>query len=496
MSKFKKIIVFLCLFLLSFSIVTDFKRQETQAIALVDDALLWAFGMLVLGTGVVAIKDIQVPHMGSLVLDNLKSSGVSEEEFLIKSADGVLKGIKIYDKVLNAVDSVSLNLPVKDYDYFDSISSNNVDSYKVTIGSFPVVKSRPSSLESENLSDLGAFVGSFSYTQKSSYYFNGVLAERLDNPPGEVMFFGCSYNNVNYIGRVYYNTSYKKYMYSSTKSYTGSAEFQFNGNSLLNTGTYTNIPYSLPQIKQGYNPTYTDINFPYTAEKPGFMPLPTDTIIDKPISTELPLTWDDVKGGVTDLPVDDTIPGEDTGEGDIEAPSIWGWLLDILKSILNAIKSILSFITDFLAALLEGLKDLLLSLLVPSDTYFTDSFTDIKNNLSNRLNIDSYTRLFNSDYNDSSIRDITINWHGQEIVIVKFTMYENFRNIVNTLIYAFMFFLLAIYNYSQVYKLIRGSDYVSASSTITHIGGGFTDSDMRKIISHEKPYIKLGSGKK
>lgn len=346
MKKSKKIIVYLCLFFLSFFIVTDFKRQETQAIALVDDALLWAFGMLVLGTGVVAIKDIQVPHMGSLVLDNLKSSGVSEEEFLIKSADGVLKGIKIYDKVLNAVDSVSLNLPVKDYDYFDSISSNNVDSYKVTIGSFPVVKSRPSSLESENLSDLGAFVGSFSYTEKSSYYFNGVLAERLDNPPGEVMFFGCSYNNVNYIGRVYYNTSYKKYMYSSTKSYTGSAEFQFNGNSLLNTGTYTNIPYSLPQIKQGYNPTYTDQNLPYTAEKPGFIPLPTDTIIDKPISTELPLTWDDVKGGVTDLPIEGDVPGEDTGEGE-EVSSGWGWLLDILKSILNAILSIPGAILDF-----------------------------------------------------------------------------------------------------------------------------------------------------
>lgn len=59
-----------------------------------------------------------------------------------------------------------------------------------------------------------------------------------------------------------------------------------------------------------------------------------------------------------------------------------------------------------------------------------------------------------------------------------------------------MFFLLAIYNYSQVYKLIRGSDYVSASSTITHMGGGLTNSDMRKIISHEKPIIKLGDGKK
>lgn len=494
MNKFKKIIVFLCLFLLSFSIVTDFKRQETQAIALVDDALLWAFGMLVLGTGVVAIKDIQVPHMGSLVLDNLRSSGVSEEEFLIKSADGVLKGVKICDKVLNAVNSVASSLPNNPFSLELGEPIPWTSGHLLSSENGILLKAKDSLLNLSAkviLTDRPIFT--VAYSSSTSVYTSSQLC------------FNSVYDTSFNVGLVRNGDTYS--IVSTCQHGSKTIVSNIDGNTPLIFGFYkdyltagsTNpmldIPYDNPVIKEGYNPTYTNESMPYTAEKPGFIPVPTDTILDKPISSEIPFTWEDVKETVTDLPIEGDVPGEDIGEGE-EAPSIWGWLLDILKSILNAIKSILSFITDFLAALLEGLKDLLLSLLVPSDTYFIDSFTDIKNNLSNRLNIDSYTRLFNSDYNDSSIRDITINWHGQEIVIVKFTMYENFRNIVNTLIYAFMFFLLAIYNYSQVYKLIRGSDYVSASSTITHIGGGFTDSDMRKIISHEKPYIKLGSGKK
>lgn len=345
MKKSKKIIVYLCLFFLSFSIVTDFKRQETQAIALVDDALLWAFGMLVLGTGVVAIKDIQVPHMGSLVLDNLKSSGVSEEEFLIKSADGVLKGVKIYDKVLNAVNSV-----------VDSFTGDTVLSepypytsgeFTVSASSFPVVR-----WDKNNPYDLEKFYNTSSkimtFHSSGPFVFDGKLIDYVDR---NYAIVSCN-TLVNSIptNRIYIfslgpNNEVWSWTYSSDSSTV--RVIPKTGTTFSNLDNYTYIPYSNPVVKENYNPTYTDQNLPYTAEKPGFIPLPTDTIMDKPISTELPLTWDDVKGGVIDLPVDDTIPGEDTGEGEIETPSGWGWLLDILKSILNAILSIPGAILDF-----------------------------------------------------------------------------------------------------------------------------------------------------
>lgn len=330
MKKSKKIIVFICLFFLCFNIVTEYKREEVKAIALVDDALLWAFGMLVLGTGVVAIKDIQVPHMGSLVLDNLKSNGVSQEEFLIKSADGVLKGIKIYDKVLNAVNSVA-----------DSLTGDTVlsEPYPYTSGEFTVSssafpeyrtsKDNPYSEEKfyNTCSKIITFhsSGPFIFDGKSIDYFDRnfsiVSVNVLSNsiPTNKTYLFS--------LGPNYEVWSWEYNTVSSTVRVIPKA-----GTTFSNLDNYTYIPYSNPVVKENYNPTYTDQNLPYTAEKPGFIPLPSDTIMDKPISTELPLTWDDVKGGVTDLPLDNTVPGENTGENEGENEgSLDGALDDIFN---------------------------------------------------------------------------------------------------------------------------------------------------------------------
>lgn len=350
MKKFKKIIVYLCLFLLSFSIVTDFKRQETQAIALVDDALLWAFGMLVLGTGVVAINNLQVPHMGSLVFDKLKTDGVSEEEFLIKSSDSVLKGIKIYDKVLNAVDYVAENLTSSDSSVAEPSYDDSLNLYSFSINSvgtlpqgvvFPLFRAK---ILSDNIGSIKFSSSLGSYNINPTGYLVGdefeIMYYGVDNVRSKFQY-RIWRNNKYLTGGVFLN-SFDTFVTGIKVTYSSSLSCNFLVDDNLNY-----IPYSNPVVKENYNPTYTDQNLPYTAEKPGFIPLPTETIMDKPISTELPLTWDDVKGGVTDLPVDDTIPGEDTGEGEIETPSGWGWLLDILKSILNAILSIPGAILDF-----------------------------------------------------------------------------------------------------------------------------------------------------
>lgn len=349
MKKSKKIIVYLCLFFLSFSIVTDFKRQETQAIALVDDALLWAFGMLILGTGVVAVNNLQVPHMGSLVFDKLKTDGVSEEEFLIKSADGALKGIKIYDKVLDAVDYVSETIVNSNSDtYVEGEKSYNVNGFIA----IPVPSVNSYKVGTTISFTSGSFFGpgTFRYGSSNNPTTIGGYNGMADLKTGESRTFNLT------LRREVGSWDYPIWRVTNTIDgtnwgilYEGSKYFVFNNVGLTgDVSYYHSIPYSLPQIKENYNPTWTnDMANTYPVTKPGFMPLPTDTILDKPISTELPLTWDDVKGGVTDLPVDDTIPGEDTGEGEIETPSGWGWLLDILKSILNAILSIPGAILDF-----------------------------------------------------------------------------------------------------------------------------------------------------
>lgn len=315
MNKSKKIIVFLCLFLLSFSIVTDFKRQETQAIALVDDALLWAFGMLVLGTGVVAIKDIQVPHMGSLVLDNLRSSGVSEEEFLIKSADGVLKGIKIYDKVLNAVNSVASSLPNNPFSLELGEPIPWTSGHLLSSENGILLKAKDSLLNLSAkviLTDRPIFT--VAYSSSTSVYTSSQLC------------FNSVYDTSFNVGLVRNGDTYS--IVSTCQHGSKTIVSNIDGNTPLIFGFYkdyltagsTNpmldIPYDNPKIKEGYNPTHTDQNLPYTGEKKGYMPLPTEQTMARDISTEMPLTWEDIKETVTDLPIDNTIPGENTGENE------------------------------------------------------------------------------------------------------------------------------------------------------------------------------------
>ena len=73
----------------------------------------------------------------------------------------------------------------------------------------------------------------------------------------------------------------------------------------LEYGTY--IPYSNPSITAGYNPTYTNDNL----KENTYLPLPTDTGVYDNVSTDMPLTWDNIKDTVISIPVDNV--GEGVG---------------------------------------------------------------------------------------------------------------------------------------------------------------------------------------
>lgn len=138
------------------------------------------------------------------------------------------------------------------------------------------------------------------------------------------------------------------------------------------------------------------------------------------------------------------------------------WLFDLFKKLAELLEKLLQ-------KLLEGLKDLLLSLFVPSDAFLQDKVDILKSNLEPKLPYTQFIELFNYEYESSSLQDIYINWQGQDICIVKVTLFEKFRSIFNLGVYAVTFFLLAVYNYNNIYKLIRGTDYVSATNTVKNM---------------------------
>lgn len=160
----------------------------------------------------------------------------------------------------------------------------------------------------------------------------------------------------------------------------------------------------------------------------------------------------------------------DTSKDDtLEHQSI---LQDILDWIGSLFLSLFKFLLDLLEKLIQLLKELLISLFVPSDAFVQEKVDILKNQLEPKLPYAQYIKLFDSSYEGNELKDIIINIYGQDVVIAKVTLFERFRDLFNTGVYAVMFFLLAIYNYNNIYKLIRGTDYVSATNTINNATGG------------------------
>ena len=512
--KYKSLISFLLVFTLSFGIFADYKKKETQAFVLeffITQEILWALGTLVLATGVVAVSGDQVLDMGQRVVDRINDNAKLRGQVVFDGAIAV--GLKIDSFIKDAVAWVAENLPIED-EFSGPKDINDINTY-----SSPVMKVKEFNeqytidvskadgkdvLMSAHLMDAD---GNRGYRTDAIYRKNlngltGVLTFKLyKDIYGRYSFIATDGTNIVSLSSFFNQNDYIKINI-------------YGENINSNLSKSISIPYSNPKVRENYNEDKLPVSLPYNDTKQGYIPIPTE-ISDTVVTPDLPLTWDNVKDTVIPLPVDSTeapsIP--DVGEheipdlpvdetGDITRGGILGgitdffsWLWELLKALLmgiwNLLKAILDLLLGLVDALLTGLKDLLMFLFVPSDTYFTDVFNSFKNDLFNKLDVTSYTRLFDTDYTESSIKDITINVFGQTVTIVKFSLYEDFRGIVNTLIYAFMFFLLAIYNYNQIYKLIRGSDYVSASTTITHMGGGLTPGEQLKADSINRRLKKL-----
>lgn len=128
------------------------------------------------------------------------------------------------------------------------------------------------------------------------------------------------------------------------------------------------------------------------------------------------------------------------------------------SGILN---SILSFFGNFFGKLADLFGLLLKSLFIPSDTYFSNYFDDIKSAFEVKLKPDDFTKIFQVDFGTKRIPNIKVTFFGVECTIVNFDYFyankPNFDKWARGVFYA----LLGIYNYSQIYRLIRGTAYSS-----------------------------------
>lgn len=283
----------------------------------------------------------------------------------------------------------------------------------------------------------------------------------------------------NTVGAIYSNT-YRSYSIGVASPVTGFASTGVSGSTGFISDFSLDLPdgsicaYPVGQGSKTYDDTLNqDVIGGTSVTSPMGIPLSVgnDGSISAP-AVPYGQTWNDVVGDFTYTPSRDTT-GDITGDttvGDTTGSISDGVLnIPILGAILKALLDILAFLKGFLLSLINAFKDLLISLFVPKDTFFKNNFDGLKSDLISKIGYQQYIDVLKSNFTGNALKDITINWHGQTIVIVKLTTFEKFRSLFNSCVYGFMFFGLAIYNYNQIYRIFRGNSYAKMSQTIDNM---------------------------
>lgn len=509
MNVFKHFKIFICFFIICFfcfSIVDYSKPKEVKALAGIDDlAIPLVAGGTVLGPGAIVVlgvvaaagialcnEDVRdfVTDCGTYCYDELSKIKATYDESLnginaeltpslvekvlefAKSKEGTT--ISLEDD-FNFVGS-SLDLPFK----FSQGQAVWKDLCSFTVNKDCSIVPRAYCSGTDSISALGLYGNSVSFSSGDVVSFKYAW-----DISGSYYYMVNLYKNGNYVSQAY--QGYGNYV---SKDYL-SLDFLLRvDTSLILEGSFQSFlskSFTYPDItKDGcksideYNDKYKEYTGTNSvcADLTALGGLALDSSVDDvctALEGTLPVYSDDVIG-TSDIPgISIENDGVNTKVDDIPDTSIkdeTGVLGSILEWIKSLLLSLFKFLEGLLQKLIDLLKSLLIALFVPSDSFIQEKVDMLKNQLEPKLPYAQYIKLFDNAYEGNELKDIVINIYGQDVVIVKVTLFEHFRNLFNTGVYAVMFFLLAVYNYNNIYKLIRGTDYVSATNTINNATGG------------------------
>ena len=192
----------------------------------------------------------------------------------------------------------------------------------------------------------------------------------------------------------------------------------------------------------------------------------------------------DIGGDVTgDLTADGSaISGAITG--------LWDWLKGILQSILDAIKSIPAFLQSIIdavkalpgliasalssaltaildaigalaGAIAEAFQGVLTWAFIPEEGYFKGKYEVLEKLLNARFGTVAID--LTGLTGDKSFDDITVTIFGSTVTIVSFASVETALDFFRPVIVGFIGVLGLIYNYNNLYRLVKGTSYVSSS---------------------------------
>lgn len=271
-------------------------------------------------------------------------------------------------------------------------------------------------------------------------------------------------------------------------------------------GSDTSIPITqTPSQLVGLGSSDVDVSNPgYDVWQPG-------QVINPP-STDTPsVEYDEPE---IDIPSDEDTPG-DEGEGEGNG-STWDWLKKLIQSIVKILENIWSWITSFwdmltniLSIALSGIVDILTNiwnwtkefwntftktlgdilssifsnifeffesfwetlrefiegLFVPKETYWTDKVTEVNKTINNKyptVNIDKLEQLA---VGEKKFEDIYANFFGQKCLVVRASLVNNIIGWARPIIQGLLCIFLLLYNYNNLYKLLRNGTLTSPSES-------------------------------
>ena len=156
-------------------------------------------------------------------------------------------------------------------------------------------------------------------------------------------------------------------------------------------------------------------------------------------------------------------------------------LIKLWDFLVNIISYINPFSDNFLGKkIVELIGDLFNFLFIPEDDYFSNKFNEVKSALIHKLGYDNYIEIFGNleNINEGNINSISLENYKLGSLIINFSNFidiskiSNYRETWFTWVRGVTFILLIIYNFNQIYKLIRGTNLADGMSTISHMSGG------------------------
>lgn len=173
-----------------------------------------------------------------------------------------------------------------------------------------------------------------------------------------------------------------------------------------------------------------------------------------------------VKPPITDT---DKPPGTDTDNPpgtDTNTPSTtWDWLKKLIQTIIDLIKNIIDWLNNFWTHLWEFLK----SLLVPGETYFVDEFGKVTEKMKEKIPGIDITKLEDLAVGEFKFEDMYAKFFGVECLVVRGSVINKVISWARPIIQGLIALFLLLYNYNQIYFLIRGGSLLGASNTIDNM---------------------------